>query len=715
MNTKWRVRSSLWCLIAAPRQRTTLRAGLEIPGRMNAPNAANPLLAEWTAPFGAPPLDRIEPAHFAPAFERALADHRGEIAVIAGEVAAPSFENTVAALERAGRLLARVSSIFYVLAGAHTSEAIQAIERDMAPKLARHWNEIHLNEKLFVRLDALHGNAAGLGLTAEQARVLERYHALFRRAGAGLDAAAKQRLKEIGDRLASLGTGFSQNVLADEQSYMMALEGEADLAGLPEFVQAAARGAAEEHGRKGHVVTLSRSSVEPFLQFSARRDLREKVFAAWIARGEKGETDNKPIIAEMTSLRDERARLLGYPSFAHYKLDDTMAKRPEAVTGLLDAVWAPARRRVTEERDALQELAAAEGGNFRLAPWDWRYYAEKLRKARFDLDESEIKPYLPLERVIEAAFYTANRLFGLAFAPRADVPVYHPDVRVWEVSGPGGRHVGIFFGDYFARSSKRSGAWMTSLREQEKLDGEVRPLVLNVMNFNKGAPGEPTLLSFDDARTLFHEFGHGLHGLMSDVTYRMISGTGVLQDFVELPSQLYEHWLDRPEILSRFARHYKTGAPMPQALMNRLIASRTFNQGFATTEYLGSTYADLDFHLGGVKDATEVEQATRARMQMPDEVVMRHRPPHFGHIFADDGYAAGYYSYLWSEVLDADAFNAFVEAGDVFDPAVAQRLRDHVYAAGGAHDPAEAYTAFRGRMPTVDALLKRRGLVDAAA
>jgi peptidyl-dipeptidase Dcp len=680
---------------------------------MNAPNAGNPLLGKWTAPFGAPLLDGIAPSHFAPAFERALADHRAEIAGVATDPAVPSFENTVAALERSGRLLARVSSVFYVLAGAHTSEAIQAIERDMAPKLARHWNEIHLNESLFARLDALHGKAASLGLTAEQARVLERYHALFRRAGAGLDAAAKDRLKEIGDRLATLGTGFSQNVLADEQSYTMPL-GEDDLAGLPDFVRAAARGAAEERNQKGFVVTLSRSSVEPFLQFSARRDLREKAFGAWIARGEQGKTDNAPIIAEMTALRDEKARLLGYPSFAHYKLDDTMARTPDAVTGLLDAVWAPARRRVGEERDALQEMAATEGGNFRLAPWDWRYYAEKLRKARFDLDESEIKPYLPLDGIIEAAFYTANRLFGLTFTPRHDVPVYHPDVRVWEVTGPGG-HVGVFFGDYFARPSKRSGAWMTGLREQEKLDGEVRPLVLNVMNFNKGAPGEPTLLSFDDARTLFHEFGHGLHGLMSDVTYPMISGTGVLHDFVELPSQLYEHWLDRPEILTRFARHYRTGEPMPKALMERLIASRTFNQGFATTEYLGSTYADLDFHLGGAKDAAEVERATRVRMQMPDEVVMRHRPPHFQHIFAGDGYAAGYYSYLWSEVLDADAFNAFVEAGDVFDPAVAQRLRDHVYAAGGARDPAEAYKAFRGRMPTVGALLKRRGLAGEAA
>src|SRR4051794_3257042 len=451
----------------------------------------NPLLAEWSAPFGVPPLDAIEPEHFAPAFEQALAAHREEIAAIAGSQAAPDFDNTVAVLERSGGLLTRVGKVFYVLAGAPSSGAIQAIERDMAPRLARHWNEIHLNETLFGRIDSLHRRASALGLTPEQARVLERYHALFRRAGAGCDAAAKDRLKEIGDRLASLGTSFGQNVLADEQSYVLPLA-EDDLAGLPDFARAAACGDAEERGLAGYAVTLSRSSVEPFLQFSARRELREKAFRAWVARGDNGgATDNNAIIAELTALRDEKARLLGYPHFAAYKLDDTMAKTPAAVTGLLDAVWAPAKHRVGEERDALQEIVAAEGGNFRLAPWDWRYYAEKLRKTRFDLDESEIKPYLPLEAIIEAAFYTANRLFGLTFKPRTDVPVYHPDVRVWEVNGPGGEHVGIFFGDYFARASKRSGAWMTSLRDQERLDGEVRPLVLNVMNFNKGAKGEP--------------------------------------------------------------------------------------------------------------------------------------------------------------------------------------------------------------------------------
>jgi peptidyl-dipeptidase Dcp len=677
---------------------------------MTAQTAPNPLLGAYDAPFGVPPLDRIKPEHFAPAFETALAEHRAEIAAIAGGTGVATFENTVAALERSGRLLSKVSAVFYVLAGAHTNPEIQAIERDMAPKLSRHWNEIYLNDQLFGRLDAVFSQKSA-SFSPEQARVLERYHSLFRRAGAGLAAPEKSRLKEIGDRLASLGTKFGQNVLADEQSYVMPL-GDDDLAGLPDFARAAARGTAEERGLTGqHAITLSRSSVEPFLQFSARRELREKAFRAWIARGDnEGPTDNTPVIAELSALRDERAHILGYESFADYKLADTMAKTPAAVIGLLDSVWGPAKQRVTQERDALQQMVSEEGGNFRLAPWDWRYYAEKLRKARYDLDESEIKPYLPLDSIIEAAFYTANRLFGLSFTERKDVPVYHPDVRVWDVTA-NGKHVGVFFGDYFARPSKRSGAWMTSLRDQEKLDGEVRPIVLNVMNFNKGANGEPPLLSFDDARTLFHEFGHGLHGLMSDVTYPMISGTGVLQDFVELPSQLYEHWLDRPEILERYARHYKTGEPMPKALMDRLLKSRTFNQGYTTAEYLGSSYADLDFHLGGAKDASTVEMGTRAHMQMPHEVVLRHRPTHFQHIFSGDSYAAGYYSYLWAEVLDADAFNAFEETGDVFDPATAKRLKDHIYAAGGARDPSEAYQAFRGKMPSVDPLLKKRGLL----
>jgi peptidyl-dipeptidase Dcp len=468
---------------------------------------------------------------------------------------------------------------------------------------------------------------------------------------------------------------------------------------------------------------LSRSTVEPFLQFSDRRDLREKVFRGFVMRGDNGgSTDNKAIIAEMVRLRAERAQLLGYTDFAHYRLDDAMAKTPAAVRDLLDTVWRPARASALADRDAMQALIQEDGGNFKLEPWDWRYYAEKLRRRVCDFDEAAIKPYLSLDRMIEAAFYAAGRLFNLHFTPRPDVPVWHPDVRVWQVSGADGKAIGLFFGDYFARPSKRSGAWMTSLRDQQKLAGEVTPFIVNVCNFAKARAGEATLLSFDDARTLFHEFGHALHGLLSSVTYPMIAGTNVATDFVELPSQLFEHWLQQPELLRRFALHYQTGTPMPEQLLTRLVAARNFNKGFATLEYIACAETDLDLHALSPAhpgdpplDARAFEAASLARIGMPDEIVMRHRLPHFAHIFAGGGYAAGYYSYMWSEVLDADAFAAFEETGDIFDPATAKRLRDCVYAAGNRQDPAEAYKAFRGRLPTAAALLRKRGFVAAAA
>ncbi len=680
----------------------------------------NPFFEDWTGAFGVPPFGRIAPAHFRPAFDRAFAAHDAEIAAIAADPAEPSFDNTIVALELSGRPLARVSYVFGVLAGAHTNDALLEIERDISPREARHWNGILLSEPLFRRIDALWRQRDRLELAAEQQRVLERYHLMFKRAGAALDAASRERLAAIGERLATLGTAFSQNVLADEQSYTLVLETEEDRAGLPDFVLAAARSAANERAMPGrHVITLSRSSVEPFLQFSACRDLREKAFRAWIARGDNcGKTDNKAIIAEVMALRAERARLLGYETFAHFRLDDSMARTPAAVRGLLDRVWAPARSRALADRDALQALAQEEGGNFKLAPWDWRYYAEKLRKLRCDLDEAAIKPYLQLHHIIEAAFYTAYRLFGLSFKRSKDIPVWHPDVQVWEVLGPDRSHRGLFFGDYFARSSKRSGAWMTMLRDQEKLAGDIRPLVVNVMNFSKAGDGQPTLLSFDDARTLFHEFGHALHALLSDVTYPMVSCTSVLTDWVELPSQLYEHWLERPEILGRFAVHYRTGQSMPEDLLRRLIAARTFNQGFATVEYVASALVDLDLHLEPRLENFDVnafESDALARIGMPAEIALRHRPAHFAHVFSGGGYASAYYSYMWSEVLDADAFAAFEETGDVFHPATAKALHDHVYAAGGSRDPVELYTAFRGRLPTPDALLRRRGLAEPAA
>jgi peptidyl-dipeptidase Dcp len=680
----------------------------------------NPLLEEWGDPFGVPAFGRIKPDHFRPAFAHAFASHAAEVAAIAGNAAAPSFENTIAALEASGQALTRTLNVFILLAGAHSNDDLLAIEREVAPLRAKHWDGILMDAALFGRIEQLYRACDRLALSAEQQRVLERYYLKFVRAGAALDAGAKARLADINARLATLGTIFSQNVLADEQGYALVLDGEDDLGGLPDFVRAAAGAAAEERGLAGkHVITISRSSVEPFLQFSARRDLRERVFRAWIARGDgDGPNDNKAVIAEMVTLRAERARLLGYASFAHYRLDDTMAKTPDAVRALLERVWAPARRRALADRDALQALVQAEGKNFALAPWDWRYYAEKLRKARCDIDEATIKPYLQLDRIIEAAFYTASRLFGLTFERRNDLPVWHEDVRTWEVRDGAGRHRGIFFGDYFARASKRSGAWMTTLRDQERLGGEVHPLVVNVTNFSKAGDGKPTLLSFDDAKTLFHEFGHALHALLSDVTYPMISGTSVLQDWSELPSQLYEHWLERPEILRRFARHYRTGEAMPEDQLRRLVAARTFNQGQATVEYVASALVDLDVHVrpetDQVFDIGAFEQAALARIGMPDEIVMRHRPTHFQHIFAGNSYAAAYYSYLWSEVLDSDAFAAFEETGDIFDSSTAKKLHDHVYAAGGSRDPAELYTAFRGRLPTADGLLKRRGLSEDA-
>jgi peptidyl-dipeptidase Dcp len=678
--------------------------------------SANPFEGDWTTPFGLPPFDAIRPEHFRPAFDRALERHRAGIEKIANGQEAPSFDNTVAALERSWQDFSRLAAVFYVLAGAHTNDAIEAIDLEISPLLARHNSEVFQHPGLFQRFDRLNAARDRLGLNPEQVRVLERYHLRFVRAGAALAPAERARLKETGERLALIGTQFGQNVLADEKSYALVLDGQDDLAGLPDFVVSAAQAAAEARGLAGkHVITLSRSSIDPFLTFSARRDLREQAFRAWSARGDNaGEHDNKTLIAETVALREERARLLGYPNHAAFRLDDAMAKTPQAARDMLDAVWGPARARALAELDDLQALARAEGMNEPIAPWDWRYYSEKVRKSRYDLDEAEIKPYLTLDRMIEAAFYTAGRLFGLNFTPLSGMAVYHPDVRVWEVTARDGRHVGLFVGDYFARPSKRSGAWMTSLRSQQKLVGDIAPIIVNVMNFSKPEQGKPALLSFDDARTLFHEFGHALHGLLSNVTYPALAGTAVSTDFVELPSQLYEHWLEQPEVLAKFAVHYQSGEPMPKVLLDRLLKARDFNQGFGTVEYTASAIVDLDYHTlpATQVDPAAFEQASLARIEMPDEITMRHRSPHFLHIFSGGGYAAAYYSYMWSEMLDADSFAAFEEAGDIFDPKIAQRLHDYVYSAGNIRDPAEAYRLFRGALPRVDAVLKKRGLAE---
>jgi len=666
----------------------------------------NPFFEPWTAPFGAPPLDRVAPAHFAPAYDRALAEHDAEIAAIARSSAPPDFANTIAALEDSGRLLARVDAVFSNLASAHTSEKLQAIEREMAPRLAAHWSALYLNAKLFARIDAVHAAKATLDLDAQSLRVLERYHLDFVRAGAKLKPAARSRLDEIIQRLASLATQFSQNVLGDEQDFVLPLN-DAQVTGLPSFARDAAAATARERKLDApYAVTLSRSSVEPFLQFADDRTVRGQLFRAWVSRGDNPNThNNNAIIAETLALRAERAHLLGYASFADFKLADSMAGTPARARALLEQVWAPARRHALAERDALQALVAEGGSNFKLAPWDWRYYAEKLRAQLYDFDEAALKPYFTLENMIQAAFFTAEKLFGLSFRERHDIPVYHPDVRVWEVMREN-EPIGLFYGDYFARPEKQGGAWMSSLRDQENMHGPVLPLILNNCNFVKS---DPALLSFDDARTLFHEFGHALHGLLSRVCYPRLSGTNVARDFVELPSQIYEHWLEEKQVLERFARHYQTGQPLPVALLDKLLAARNFNQGFETVEFLASAIFDMDVHSQtDITDPAALQAATLARIGMPEEIVMRHAAPHFGHVFSGDGYSAGYYSYLWSEVLDADGFGAFRK--DPFNPAAAKRLYENIYSTGGTREFTEAYRDFRGRDPEIGALLEGRGL-----
>ncbi|HTV87562.1 MAG TPA: M3 family metallopeptidase [Stellaceae bacterium] len=674
----------------------------------------NPFFERWTTPFGLPPFDRIRPAHFPPAFDRGIAEQTAEIAGIVGADAPPDFANTVEALERSGRLLTQVSRVFHNLTGSATNPALDAIDLDYAPKLAAHQMKIALDPGLFARLDALYQARERLGLEPDQRRLLERYHLRFVRNGARLAPAPKARIAAIGERLATLHTLFGQNVLHDEDEWHLVLDA-ADLDGLPGFARAAAAAAAEERGLAGkYVITLARASVEPFLTFSARRDLRQAACEAWAARGaHPGMHDNRPLVREIVQLRAEQAHLLGYADYAAYRLDDTMAKTPAAAEELLRRVWEPAKRKAAAERAELTELALATGLNDRLEPWDWRYYAEQVRQQKYALDEAALKPYFVLDAMVEAAFASAGRLFGVDFIAQPDCPVYHPDVRAYEVRDrAGGRPIGLFLHDNFARTGKRSGAWMSSYRNQESLDGEVLPIVVNNNNFVKG---DPTLLSFDDAHTLFHEFGHALHGLLSRVRYPSQSGTAVRRDFVEFPSQVFEHWLTVPETLRRYARHYQTGEPLAEATIGRLLAAANFNRGFATIEYAACAMLDLDLHSRrdpGDLDITAYEQEFLAAIGMPPAIGLRHRPAHFQHLFAGSGYAAGYYAYLWAEVLDADGFAAFTDKGDAFDPALAARLKA-VYSAGDTEDPMMLYRAFRGRDPDTAPLLQQRGLAAA--
>jgi len=675
---------------------------------------AGPLASEWKGPYGGvPPFDRVEVAHFKPAFETAIGAYRAEIRQIADQSAPANFDNTIAALEKAGRALDRVEAVYGVWGSTMSTPEFRAIEQEMEPKLAALRDEVFQNENLFKRIEAIYQSPDKARLTSEQQRLVWLHYTEFVRAGARLDAAGKARVATINQRLATLYTTFSQNLLADEEGYATVIADAAGLAGLPESFRAAAAAEAEGRGQKGQwVIANTRSSVEPFLTYSTRRDLREQVWHNFVSRGDRpGAHDNKALIPEILGLRAERARLLGYATHAHWRLENSMARTPERAMELMEAVWKPALARVREEVADMQAIADAEGAGIRIAPWDYRFYAEKVRKAKYDLDENEVKPYLQLDKLREAMFWAAGQIYGLTFTPAADIPVYHGDVRVWEVRGADGRHVGLFYFDPYARTGKRSGAWMNAYRNQERFERPITTLVSNNSNFMKGGAGEPVLVSWEDAKTLFHEFGHGLHGLCSDVTYPSLSGTRVPRDYVELPSQINERWLATPEVLNRFALHSKTGEPMPAALAERIQKASKFNQGFATIEFLASGLIDMRLHLAGERaiDPAAFERDELARLGMPSEIVMRHRMPHFAHIFAGEGYSAGYYSYLWADMLTADAAEAFLEAGGFYDKSIAARFKRHVLSAGNTVEPTEAYRQFRGRDAGIAALMRDRG------
>jgi len=678
------------------------------------PADPNPLLSEWSGPYGGlPPFDQVKVEFFKPALEAAMAENLSEIDKIADNSAPPTFENTIVAMEKAGQTLDRVGTIYNVWQSTMSSPDFQVVQREMAPKLAAFSDKITQNEKLFKRIETVYNSPEKKKLNGEQQRLVWLDYTSFVRSGAKLDAKSKARLTEINQQLATLFTKFSNNVLYEEDNEFVQLKSESDLAGLPPSVRDAAAAAASAKKQEGWLIINTRSSVEPFLTFSDRRDLREKVWRMFIMRGDNGdEHDNNATISQILQLRAERAKLLGYQTHAHWRVENQMAKTPERAMELMMAVWKPAVQRVHEEVADMQALADKEGTKITIEPWDYRYYMERVRKAKYDLDQNEVKPYLQLDKLREAIHWVAGELFNFKFTPAPNVPVAHPDIKVWEVTDKTtGKHIGLWYFDPFARPGKRSGAWMNAYRSQERVNGEITTIVSNNANFVKGKPGEPVLISWDDATTMFHEFGHALHGLNSNVTYPSLSGTAVARDYVEFPSQLMEHWLSTPQVLQKFALHYQTGKPIPQELVDKINRTKTFNQGFATVEYLAAAILDMKLHLLGDKkiDARAFEKEALAEIGMPKEIVLRHRLPHFLHVFSSDSYSAGYYSYLWSDVLTADAFGAFTEAGGPYDKKVADRLRKSIFSVGNTIDPAEAYRNFRGRDPKVEALMKKRG------
>ena len=676
-----------------------------------ADQSTNPLLGEWTTPDGVPPYDRIRPEHYEPAFDAALVAARADYRRIADNAAVPTFANTIEAMEGAGRPLGRIASVFFNVASADATDAIQAIEERVTPKLTRLSNETFLDQKLFGRVDRMWKARATLGLDPEQARLLEETHEKFVRAGAALQPAARAQVAAINEELAKLGVEFGQKLLADQKANDVLLTAD-DVAGLPGDQRRAAAIAAKAAGREGgYLFPATRSAAEPFLTASPNRSAREQIWRAFVMRGDNGNAnDTNAIIAKLVTLRIKRAKLLGAQSHAEFVLEDQMAKTPEAAMDLLMKVYRPALERAKEELRDITAHAARDGIST-VEPWDWRYYAEQVRKERYALDEAAIKQYMPLDGWVAALFDTTNKLYGITAHERKDVPVYADGVRVWELREADGRKIGLFYADWFARPTKRPGAWMNSLRDENSLFGE-QAIVVNNQNIVPPAPGQPALISIDEAETLFHEFGHGLHGLLSKVRYPSLSGTAVSRDFVEFPSQVYEHWVMEPQVLRKYARN-AAGEPMPEAMMQSLIKARTFNQGYLTVQQLSSAILDMRLHsltsLPANFDARTWEAAQLKDLGVPEEIGMRHRLAHFSHIF-DGGYSAGYYAYTWAEVMDADGFEAFKEAGNIFDPTLAAKLRREILERGNTRDPVESYTAFRGRMPSPDALLRNRGL-----
>lgn len=677
--------------------------------------ATNPLVAEWTGPYGGvPPFDKVKIADFKPAIEEAMEEQLKEIDAIANNRAVPTFENTIAAMERAGEKLDRAATVYYIWSANMKTPEFGAVEREMAPKFAALADKITQNEALFKKIETIYNSPEKSKLTPEQQRLVWVRYTNFVRAGAKLGPEQKARLSAINQELAQLFTKFSQNLLSDENDVYLVLKNEADLAGMSQSYKDAAKAAAESKKiANAWVISNTRSSTDPFLTYAERRDLREQVWKMFVNRGDNADkNDNNANVAQILQLRAERAKLLGYETHAHWRLENAMAKTPERAMELLEAVWKPAVARVHEEVKDMQALADKEGAKITIEPWDYHYYMEKVRKARYDLDANEVKQYLQLDKIRDAMFWVAGELFNFNFTQVKNVPVFHPDVTVWEVKDKTtGKHVGLWYFDPYARDGKRSGAWMNAYRDQQRMDGEITTIVSNNSNFVKGKPGEPILISWDDATTMFHEFGHALHGLSSNVTYPTLSGTNVARDYVEFPSQLLEHWLSTPEVLQKYAVHYQTGKPIPQSLVDKIKAASTFNQGFATTEYLASALIDMKLHLAGSQkiDPDKFERETLAALGMPKELVMRHRTPQFAHAFGSDGYSAGYYSYLWSDVITADSFGAFTEGKGPYDKEVGKRLVNYVFSIGNTMDPADAYRKFRGRDPKVEALMKKRG------